>query len=215
MTQVGTSGTSGTGRSGSPELRGTIGTRTRGSSDSVEQVEQGQGVCPDEPLHLTQCGTTRSWKISRYSNSKVFRHGPFWSSRERTFWSSWGIAAVRYPWHGWSAVEDCPRPEAGSAPNVRQYYSGACMCWSQICMKRAKIQCMFKVPFLWATIYSPSEVDLWRRRERYMLWRCFTLELNRIPLPGSIIHKMWRYALFTETTLRSKNLSFVSEQRWP
>ena len=60
MTQVGTSGT---GRSESPELRGTSGTRTRGSSDSVEQVEQGQGVCPVEPLHLTQCGTTRPCKI--------------------------------------------------------------------------------------------------------------------------------------------------------
>jgi len=59
MAQVGTSGTSGTGRSGSPELRGTSETRTRGSSDSVEQVEQGQWVCPAEPLHLTQCGTTR------------------------------------------------------------------------------------------------------------------------------------------------------------
>jgi len=50
MTQVGTSGTSGTGISGSPELRGTSGIRTRGSSDSVEQVKQGQGVCPAEPL---------------------------------------------------------------------------------------------------------------------------------------------------------------------
>jgi len=25
----------------------------------VEQVEQGHGVCPAEPLHLTQSGTTR------------------------------------------------------------------------------------------------------------------------------------------------------------
>ena len=108
----------------------------------------------------------------------------FWSSWERTFWSSWEIAAVRYPWHGWSAVEDWPRPEAGSAPNVRQYNSGTCICWSQICMKRAKIQCMSKAPFLWATINSPSEVDLWRRRERCMLCRCFTLELNRIPFAG-------------------------------
>ena len=117
-------------------------------------------------------------KISGYSNSKVFRHGPFWSSWERTFWSSWEIVAVRYPRHGWSAVEDCPRPEAGSAPNVRQHNSGACIYWSQICMKRAKIQCMFKAPFLWATINSPSEVDLWRRRERCMLCRFFTLELK-------------------------------------
>ena len=70
-------------------------------------------------------------KISGYSNSKVFRHGPFWSSWERTFWSSWEIAAVCYPWHGWSAVEDCPRPEAGSAPNIRQYNSGA---WCERCL---------------------------------------------------------------------------------
>ena len=37
-------------------------------------------------------------KIIRYSDIKVFRHGPFWSSWERTFWSSWEIAAVRHPW---------------------------------------------------------------------------------------------------------------------
>jgi len=155
-------------------------------------------------------------KMSGYSNSKVFRHGPFWSSWERTFWSSCGEnAAVRYPWLGWSAVEDCPRPEAGSAPNVRQCNSGACLCWSQICMKRAKIQCMFKAPFLWATINSPSEVDLWRRRDRCMMCRCFTLELNCISLLGSIMHKMCWYALYTETTLRSNNPSFVSEQHWP
>jgi len=66
MAQVVTSGTSGTGRSGSPELRGTSGTRTRGPSDSVEKVEQGQGVCPAEPLHLTQCGTTRPCKFHRF-----------------------------------------------------------------------------------------------------------------------------------------------------
>ena len=29
----------------------------------VEQVEQGQGVCPAEPLHLFQSGSTRPWKI--------------------------------------------------------------------------------------------------------------------------------------------------------
>jgi len=29
----------------------------------VEQVEQEQGVCPVEPLHLTQSGTTRPWNI--------------------------------------------------------------------------------------------------------------------------------------------------------
>jgi len=154
-------------------------------------------------------------KFFGYSNSKVFRLGPFWSSWERTFWSSWEIATVRYPWYGWSVVEDCPRPEAGSAPIVRQYKSGAYICWSQIYMKRAKIQFIFKAPFLGATINSPSEVDLWRRRERCMLCRCFTLELNRISLPGSIMHKMCRYALYTETTLRSNNPSFVSEQRWP
>ena len=129
-------------------------------------------------------------KFFGYSNSKVFRLGPFWSSWERTFWSSWEIATVRYPWYGWSVVEDCPRPEAGSAPIVRQYKSGAYICWSQIYMKRAKIQCMFQAPFLWATIDSPSEVDLWRRRERCMLSRCFTLELNRISLSGSIMHKI-------------------------
>jgi len=84
----------------------------------------------------------------QFKDSKVFQHGPFWSSWERTFWSSWEIAAVRYPWHGWSAVEDYPRPEAGSAPNVRQHNSGACICWSQIFIKRAKIQYMFKAPFL-------------------------------------------------------------------
>ena len=96
--------------------------------------------------------------------------------------------------------------------------SGACICGSQIYMKRAKIQCMFKAPFLWATINSPSEVDLWRRRERCMLCRlcrCLTLELNCMSFPGSIMHKMCRYALHTETTLRSNNPSFVSEQRWP
>jgi len=75
--------------------------------------------------------------------------------------------------HGWSAVEDCPRPEAGSAPNVRQYNSGACIWWSQIYMKRAKIQCMFKAPFLWATINSPIEVDLWRQRRKMHVAQVF------------------------------------------
>ena len=75
--------------------------------------------------------------------------------------------------HGWSAVEDCPRPDSGSALNVRQYNSGACICWSQICMKCAKIQCVFKAPFLWATINSPSEVDVWRRRRKMHVVRVF------------------------------------------
>jgi len=30
----------------------------------VEQVEQGQGICPVEPLHLTDCATTRPWTFS-------------------------------------------------------------------------------------------------------------------------------------------------------
>jgi len=29
----------------------------------VEQVKQGQGVFPAEPLHLTQSGTTRPWNF--------------------------------------------------------------------------------------------------------------------------------------------------------
>jgi len=113
--------------------------------------------------------------------------------------------------HGWSAVEDCPRPEAGSAQNVRQHNSGACICLSQICMKRAKIRCMFWTPFLWGTINSPSEVFVLRiwicgdSAERCMLCRCFTPELNRMPLPGSIMHKMCRYTLYAETTLRSND----------
>ena len=43
----------------------------------VEQVEQGQGVFPAEPLHLTQSGTTSSWKFHRLKiqisifNSKI------------------------------------------------------------------------------------------------------------------------------------------------
>ena len=41
--------------------------------------------------------------------------------------------------------------------------------------------------------------------ERCMLCRCFTLELNRMPLPGSTMHKMCRYTLYTETTLRSND----------
>jgi len=45
--------------------------------------------------------------------------------------------------------------------------------------------------------------------ERCMLCRCFTLELNRIPLPGSIMHKMCRYTLYAGTTLRSNDPSFV------
>jgi len=75
--------------------------------------------------------------------------------------------------HGWSAVKDCPRPEAGLTPNVRHYNSGACICRSQIYMKRAKIQCMFKAPFLWATINSPSEVDLWRQRRKMHVVQVF------------------------------------------
>jgi len=110
-------------------------------------------------------------KISRHSNSKVFRHGPFWSSWKRTFWSSWEMPPCAI--HGWSSVEDCPRPEAGSAPNVRQNNWGACICWSQIWMKRAKMQCTFKAPFLWATINSPSEVDLWRRRRKMHVVQVF------------------------------------------
>ena len=51
--------------------------------------------------------------------------------------------------------------------------SGACICGSQIYMKRAKIQCMFKAPFLWATINSPSEVDLWRRRRKIHVVQVF------------------------------------------
>ena len=30
----------------------------------VGQVGQGQGVCPAQPVHLSQCGTTRPWKLS-------------------------------------------------------------------------------------------------------------------------------------------------------
>ena len=110
-------------------------------------------------------------KNSRYFNSKVFQNCPFWSSWERTFEVRGKLPPSAI--HGWSAVEDCPRPEAGSAPNVRQYNSGACIYWSQICIKRAKIQCMFKAPFLWATIDSPSEVDLWRRRKKMHVVQVF------------------------------------------
>ena len=45
MAQVGTSRASGTGRSGSPELRGTSGTRTRGSSDRRRSVQLNLSTC--------------------------------------------------------------------------------------------------------------------------------------------------------------------------
>jgi len=47
------------------------------------------------------------------------------------------------------------------------------MCWSQICMKRAKIQCMFKAPFLGTTFNSPWAVDLWRRRRKMHVVQVF------------------------------------------
>ena len=59
LAQVGVCGTSGTRRSGSPDLRGTSEQEQGGLQIDVEQVGQEQGVCPAEPLHLTQSGTTR------------------------------------------------------------------------------------------------------------------------------------------------------------
>jgi len=38
----------------------------------VEQVEQEQGVCPAEPLHLTQSGTTRPWKFVPEKDQPIF-----------------------------------------------------------------------------------------------------------------------------------------------
>ena len=155
-------------------------------------------------------------KISRYSNSKVFRHGPFWSSCKDIpsnvnvgpFERSHRIAAVRHPW----LISSGRLPgRTGSALNARQYNSVACICWSQICMKRAKIRCTFEAPFLRATINSPSKVLVLRiwiwgdGAERCMWCRCFKLELNRTPLLGWIMHKMCRYTLYAETTLRSND----------
>jgi len=48
-------------------------------------------------------------------------------------------------------------------------------------MKRAKIQCMFKAPFLCTTINSPSEVDLWRRCSG-----CFSFGISFIALVCAI-----------------------------
>jgi len=114
--------------------------------------------------------------------------------------------------HGWSAVEDCSRPEAGSAPNVRQYNPGAYICWSQIYMKRAKIQCMFKSPFLWATINSPSEVDLWRRRRKVHVVQVFRTRTEPHAFAG------FNHAKYVKTYIVCRDLpsfkrpSFVSEQ---
>ena len=110
-------------------------------------------------------------KISGYSNSKVFDMAHFEVRGKGHFEVRGKLPPCAI--HDWSAVEDCPRPEAGSAPNVRQYNSGACICWSQICMKHAKIQCMLKAPFFWATINSPSEVDLWRQRRKMHVVQVF------------------------------------------
>ena len=35
--------------------------------------------------------------------------------------------------------------------------------------------------------------------------RCAGVSLNHLPLPGSIMHKMCRYTLYAETTLRSND----------
>ena len=53
--------TSGTTKWDKLEYVGQVGQGEGGLQIFVGQVGQGQGVCPAEPVHLSQSGTTRLW----------------------------------------------------------------------------------------------------------------------------------------------------------
>ena len=79
MAQVDTSATSGTGRSGSPELRRTNGTRTRGLRIPWDKWNKDKGSVQ---LNLStrpnvELQGRENFQIFQFRNSKVFRRGPF------------------------------------------------------------------------------------------------------------------------------------------
>jgi len=53
------------------------------------------------------------------------------------------------------------------------------------------------------SIICCSYFDLWRQRRKMRdVYRCSTLELNRMPILSSIVHHICRYALYVVMTLR-------------
>jgi len=102
--------------------------------------------------------------------------------------------------HGWSAVEDCPRPEAGSAPNVRQYNSGACICWSVTYYRIVRMQ---HAPRCYLSQHAPrcyllhNRTDLWLALEsKATILRIYDLGLYS-----------WRHSMVCE--LESNKTGFV------
>jgi hypothetical protein len=56
------------------------------------------------------------------------------------------------------------------------------------------------------SIICCSYFDLWRQRRKMRdVYRCSTLELNRMPILSSIVHHICRYALYVVMTLRLSN----------